>query len=422
MSAAAFDIRAACLALRGQISAGRDYLHTHPELSGQEERTLAWIERRLIQMGLSAVRVDHGGLVCVLDGRGPGKRLLLRADVDALPVPESGRNLTGPKRAVSQAKGVSHACGHDAHTVMLLAALQVLAAHRGDWEGQVVAVFEQGEETSYGVIPLLEYLEEHFDGMDGCFALHVYAGAPEGTLSVQPGYVMCGAAGFDVVLTGKGGHSSRPDLCNNPVDCFVSIYNDLAAVRMRHTDPNDCLTYAVGLLQGGSKSNVIPDSLRFSCLARFFNEDTCGRPFMEAAKAIVEKDAQIYDCGVQYNYIMEPVPGVYNDGACAALAQRSLRRTLGEAAVVPAAPWMASESLSVYHAMYRGVLAFLGIGDGQGYGAPHHSAQFDLNPDSLYLGAAAMVSYALDFLDPGFVPPPQKPAGRVLARFKKELS
>ena len=164
----------------------------------------------------------------------------------------------------------------------------MLSAHREEWTGQIVAVFEQGEETSYGVIPLLEHLEAQFDGMDGCFALHVYAGAPAGALSVQPGHVMCGAAGFDVVLTGKGGHSS-PDLCNNPVDCFVSIYNDLAAVRMRHTDPNDCLTYAVGLLQGGSKSNIIPDSLRFSCLARFFDEETCGRPFLEAAKTIVEK-------------------------------------------------------------------------------------------------------------------------------------
>ena len=155
------DVRTECRALGAQIAADRDYLHAHPELSGQEEQTLAWIERRLTALGLPVDRVEHGGLVTVLDGRGPGKRLV---------------------------EGVSHACGHDAHTAMLLSALQVLSAHREEWSGQIVAVFEQGEETSYGVIPLLEYLEDRFDGMDGCFAIHVYADAPAGTISVQPGY------------------------------------------------------------------------------------------------------------------------------------------------------------------------------------------------------------------------------------------
>ena len=130
-----FDIKAECLALRGQIASDRNYLHAHPELSGQEENTLSWIQARLAGLGLSAVRVEHGGLVCVLDGAGPGKRLLLRADVDALPVEESADNLSGPKRVVSGTAGVSHACGHDAHTAMLLSALQVLWARREGWGG-----------------------------------------------------------------------------------------------------------------------------------------------------------------------------------------------------------------------------------------------------------------------------------------------
>ena len=177
----------------------------------------------------------------------------------------------------------------------------------------------------------------------------------------------------------------------------------------------------MGLLQGGTKSNVIPDSLRFSCLARFFNEESCGRPFLEAAKRIVEKDAEIYDCSVHYNYVMEPIPGVYNDDACADLARRSLSRTLGEEVVVPAGPWMASESMAVYNTLYRGVLAFLGIRDGAGCGAPHHSAEFDLDPRGLSLGTAAAVSYALDFLGDGFIPPPRKQNAGELERLKKQL-
>lgn len=139
-----------CLALRDQIARDRNYLHKNPELSGQEEATMAWIARRLNQLGIRWRTVDHGGLVATLSGSGAGKRLLLRADTDGLPVAENNRNQAGDKRAVSQVPGVSHACGHDAHAAMLLGTLEVLSLHRADWEGELVAVFERGEETAYG--------------------------------------------------------------------------------------------------------------------------------------------------------------------------------------------------------------------------------------------------------------------------------
>lgn len=415
------DAKAACLALQAQIADDRNYLHQHPECSGVEVKTLDWIARRLDELGVGWHLVEHGGLVAELRGRGPGKRLLLRADVDALPVAESDRNCAGEKRVVSQVPGVSHACGHDAHTAMLLGALQVLAAHREEWTGQVVAVFEQGEETTFGVLPLLEALTTEFDDVDGCFALHVYADTPEGTLSVQPGYVMSGALSYDIELTGQGGHSARPDYCRNPIDCFAAIHGDLASARMRCIDPAKCLTHTVGLVQAGSRSNIIPDRLRFAGTARFFEAEACGRPFLEELKRCVAHNAAIYGCEVEYHRLSGPSPGVYNDETCAALAEGCIRAALGGEALRPSPPWMASESLSIYHRLYPGVLGFLGIRNECGCGAPHHAPEFDLRAELLYLGAAAMVAYAQAFLDPDFLPPPRRDAAALLKEIRQQM-
>lgn len=408
------DILKEGMNLKEEIAKNRNYLHVNPELSGKEDKTLRWIEEKLEDMGIAYSIVPKGGIVAVVDGASKGKRILLRSDVDALPVRESSRNLCRPKTVVSSKEDVSHACGHDAHTSMLLGALRVLSEKRAQFSGQIVAVFERGEESAYGVFPILDYLVSNFDGMDGSFAIHVNADVEEGKLSVQPGYVMSGAFGFDVNLTGVGGHSSRPDCCNNPIDCFVGIYNDLAGVRMRHTNPNDCLTYAVSILQSGNKVNVIPEKLRFAFLARFFDRDTCGMAAFNQAKRIIKSNAALYGCKVDYNYIMEPSPGVYNSPQCAKLAEECLSRDLGGSTVVRAQPWMASETLSLYNTLYHGVLAFLGIRNGEGAGAAHHSPEFDMDENMLYIGTEAFLSYTLAFLSDGYIAPERKPVKDIL--------
>ena len=409
------------LKMASEIAGWRDMLHAAPELSGEEDNTLAFVGRQLRQMGIPYFEVERGGLVATLTGRPGSRRLLLRADTDALPVEESASNLAGAKAVCSGVKGVSHACGHDAHTAMLLGALKLLAARRQEWSGEIIAVFERGEETGYGVFPLLRALTERYDGIDGCFALHVYADLPEGSISLQPGWRMSGAVSYDVTLQGAGGHASRPDYCRNPIDCFVSIYQDLASFWMRRTDPNDCLTYAVGLVQAGASSNVIPDSLRFAGTARFLDAERCGLPFREAVQQIVESACKVYGCTAQYNRLSGAIPGVWNDPACAALAEKTAAALYGPQFVRQTAPWMASESLSIYNSLYSGVLGMLGIADGAGFGAPHHSPQFDLNSAALYRGTGCIAGYALAFLDDDFVPPPRKDAKGELLRIAQQL-
>lgn len=412
------DILKEGIGLKEEIAKNRDYLHENPELSGREERTLQWIKEKLHSMEIPFTTVPHGGIVAVLDGVSPGKRLLLRSDIDALPVQENRCNLSKPKTVVSSIENVSHACGHDAHTSMLLGALQVLSDNRNQFCGQVVAVFEQGEEAAYGVFSILDYLAENFDGIDGCFAIHVNADVREGRLSVLPGYVMSGAFGFDVNLRGAGGHSARPDYCHNPIDCFVGIYNDLSGLRMRSTDPNDCVTYGVSIVEAGSKVNVIPGELRFAFMGRFFDLDACGRRVFHQAEKIIESNAAIYECTVDYNYIMQPTFGVYNSPQCAELAKECFSRDLGGGILTEAKPWMASETMSMYNALYHGVLAFLGIQNGKDFGAPHHSPEFDMDENLLYIGTEAFLSYTLAFLSDDYTAPERKSVKDILRKME----
>lgn len=408
------DILKEAAGLKSEIANNRNRLHENPELSGKEEMTLRWLKGKLDGMEVSYTTVQEGGIVAVIHGKAPGKRILLRADIDALPVQENESNLSKHKTVVSSKENVSHACGHDAHTAMLLGALQVLSQNREQFCGEVVAVFEQGEEAACGVFAILDYLTKNFDGIDGCFAIHVNAEVEEGRLSVMPGYVMGGAFGFDVNLRGKGGHSARPDYCNNPIDCFAGIYTGLSGLRMRYSDPDECLTYAVSILEAGNKVNVIPGELRFAFMGRFFDRDSCGKRAFHQAKKIIEGNASIYGCLVDYNYVMEPTIGLYNSPPCTMLAGDCFSRDLGSGILTKAKPWMASETMSMYHALYHGVMAFLGIKNSSGCGAPHHSPEFDMDEKLLYIGTEAFLSYTLAFLSDDYNAPERKPVKEIL--------
>lgn len=388
-----------CQQLQTDTAEIRNFLHKHPEISGAESQTLTFIKSELSSLEIPYIEVDNGGIIAELSSGQDGKTLLLRADIDGLPVQESEYNLKNKKRVISETTGVSHACGHDAHTAILLSALSVLSRHKDYYSGKILAVFERGEETAFGVKALLSHLIDQKVAVDSCFAIHVYSHLAEGKISVEPGYVMSGAVGFDVVITGKAGHSSRPDLCNNPTDCFVSIYNDLASIRMRHTDPSSSFTYAVNLLQGGEKSNVIPHSIRFSVLGRFFDEERTGRPFLEKALQTVELDSTLYDCEYAYNWIMQPTASLFNHLVLSKKATEWFSESLSPDIVTAAAPWMASESYSLYSLMYPSIFCFLGIQNNEGCGADHHTPEFDLNPDKLCLGVEATVIYAINFLN-----------------------
>ena len=193
-----------------QMIADRRWLHEHPELSGQESQTIDYIVKALEELGLSIHIIPNGGVIGVLNEKAAAPCVLLRADVDALPVMESEENLAECRRCISKNPGVMHACGHDAHTAMMLAAARALTAMKEDVPGCVLFVFERGEEKGgRGFLEnLLPYIEEKFD-VGACYAAHVRWDIPTGKIAVMDGAVMAGAFGFDVKIHGKGGHGHR---------------------------------------------------------------------------------------------------------------------------------------------------------------------------------------------------------------------
>ena len=392
-----------------QMIEDRRWLHEHPELSGQERQTLAYITKVLEGLGLVIHCVESGGVIGVLDGAGQGPCVLLRADCDALPIRETPDNLRGPRCCISQNDGVMHACGHDAHMAMLLGAARALAAHREEVPGRVLFVFEQGEEKGgKGFLKnLLPYIDAHF-AVDACYATHVRWDIPAGRVSVSPGAVMTGAFGFDINIHGRGGHGSRPDLAESPIDCFSAIHQQLLALRLRTVEPDKVLTYSLGLVQAGEQGNVIPDTLRFAGTVRTFDTAGTGERFAAAMRQVIDHTCAAQGCTAEYTHFSNPQYEVYNDPTAADLAQRAIRKHLGEDALADCAAWMASESMNAYLKLWPGVLAFTGIrNEALGSGANHHPPQFDVDEAAMLPGAAAACAFALEVLaqkpDFGFV-------------------
>ena len=395
------DLMKLALAQKDYVAALRRYFHEYPELSGLEENTLARIKTELDSLGIPWEEAPQGGVIGRLEGSRPGKTVLLRADVDALPVQESPENGgTAPRTCCSKVPGVMHACGHDAHAAMLLGAARLLSGLREQLAGTLYFTFERGEEAGGNAVPLLEYMQRRGIKPDTCWAIHVYSSMESGTMSVEPGGIMAGNLGFNVTIRGRGGHGSRPDQASSPIDCFNGVYTALNAVRMRYVSPFEPLTMSLGTVQSGTRANIIPGELTFTGTVRCFDREQAGLPFKNAFRRVVEHICAAYDCEAVINRLSGPTLGVVNDPDCAAAAKRALSAAIGSHRVVRHEPWMASESFGLYQkALAPGVFAFLGVRSPETGGAAHHNEQFDLDENALPYGVAATAAYALEMTE-----------------------
>lgn len=376
-----------------RIIAWRRELHRFPEPGGQEERTAALVEDQALRLGLEILRVGNTGRIALLDTGRLGRTVLLRADMDALPVPEHPENLAGKRCCLSENPGYSHACGHDAHTAMLLGAMEVLCRLREELTGRVIFCFESDEENGSGwpmLLPVLEGL-----GIDRCFAIHVLSSLETGKLSIQPGGRMSGMVAVDAEFVGRGGHGSRPDLSVNPVFAAAAALSNLAVAAANRIDPGETLTLGITAIQGGSVFNVIPDRARILGTMRYFKREI-GQIALDMQKSVFDHTAAMYGCTVEYaprnRIYLEPV---VNDPACAAMARANLPAEW----LVDCDPWYASETFSVCMNRWPGALAFLGIkNDDLGSGAEHHNEHFDVDESALWRGTACYVGFAVEAL------------------------
>lgn len=373
----------------------RRWFHENPELSGKEFNTHAKLLEEINKLGLPYEVCATNGIVVTMECGKPGKTIALRADIDALPMPEDAENLACKKVAVSKVDGVAHTCGHDAHMAMMLVAMKVLNEIKAELSGTILICFEEGEETGTGIGGMMDLLKTK--KIDNVWAIHVYAPLEAGKITVQGGPRMAGVCGWSFKLRGRGGHGSRPDLAVNPMYAAAQIVTTLESFWHTHIDIRETVTFSVGKFQCGTQGNIIPEIADVAGSIRFFNMEE-GRK----AKALVEKTiksiAELHNLELVEMHVGF-MGSCINDYKAAEIATRGLTKVLPEGTVVECDPWYASESFSYYLDMAPGVLAFLGIKNPEkGIGADHHNIKFDIDEEAMEIGAKSTVAFAVEML------------------------
>lgn len=377
-------------ALEEYVLSLRRELHANPELSLKEERTCARVCAELEQMGIPFTRLADGCVAGVLQGGKPGKRLALRADMDALPIQEENDL---PWR--SRNDGVMHACGHDGHTAMLLGAARLLVELRAELAGEVVLCFQAGEELGGGADTLIAHLEA-IGGVDRALAMHLWSEIPAGSISVMPGARMAAVDAFDIEVTGRGGHGSRPDRCIDPLKPAAEMLLALSAIPANRVKATDPLVIHIGKMEGGTLRNVFPQSAFLYGGIRYFSSET-RRAAGEQIVMIAEHCARMHGAAAKVTFL-EGAPAVVNDPAAVELAQEVIT---GMPALenIPFEPICASENFSYFLQKFPGFMAFLGSHNPQwGESRQHHHPRFDIDESVLIRGTEFFARYAACFL------------------------
>ncbi len=376
-------------------------IHQHPELSGQEVRTAKLVATQLRAMGID-VRENVGGtgVVGVLKGGKPGAVVALRADMDALPVTEETDlpfKSTVRTTFAGQDVGVMHACGHDAHTSMLLGAAQVLAGIKEQIKGTVVFIFQPAEEGLGGASAMIAQGAMSQPKVDAVFGIHVWPEAP-GSITYKPGGAMAASNGLTITVHGKQTHGAQPWRGVDPIVVASQIVNALQTITSRQTDVSAApAVVTIATIHGGVRGNIIPDSVVMTGTIRTFDE-TMRKDVLMRVKRIAESTAQ----GMGATATVLTPPGadvVYNDPALTARMAPTIARVTGT--VHPNTLWMPSEDFSEYQKKAPGVFYFLGVnkaGVAIEDAAANHSTKFFVNEDALPTGVKAYASLALEYL------------------------
>lgn len=391
------DIRPEIEALNGELLALRRDFHQHPELGGEEFRTAQKVEDYLRACGLDPRRVTPTGVAAALPGSGSGRTLILRADMDALPVSEQ----TGlPFKSAEPGK--MHACGHDGHTAMLLAAAKILSQRRQDFKGQVVFVFQPDEENS-GALPMIEagLLRDH--PADACLGLHLWPALPTGQIGLSAGAVMAGLIQFRVEIKGKGGHTGYPQQAIDPVLCAADVIQSLQMIQTREVSALEPTILVIGKVSGGTASNIIPDTVTLEGTARYLHEDRAN-----AEKNIRARMERIIAgvCSAHrttYAFIvLAASPALVNDPELVEAVRPAAAEVVGGEQNIVRLVTPVGEDFSEFASRVPGVFAFLGCGnEAKGACYPHHHPRFDIDEDALRLGVELHVRTALKVLGAG---------------------
>ena len=375
--------------LEAQAIAWRRHLHAHPELSFAEHETSAFLFELLGGLdGLELERPTETSLVATMRTGRPGKTLALRADIDALPIQEE----TGLEFA-SENPGVMHACGHDGHTAMLLAALNALHERRDELTGEIRFIFQHAEELGPGGAGQLVEAGV-MEGVDMVVGAHLFSLDPLGKVGVLPGPHTAASDVFGIEIRGKGGHGAAPHEAVDPVTAAAQVVSGLQHVVSRVVDPIERAVVSVTQIHAGTADNIIPESVELRGTVRTFSPEVRDA-VRQAMERFANGIAEGHGCTSTFTY-EEGYDSVVNDEEASALVEAAVREELGDDAFFVPPPIMGGEDFSAYLKAAPGAFFIVGAGGEDNY--PHHHPRFDWDESAMRNGIAVFTRVALDYL------------------------
>ncbi len=380
-----------------ELVATRRDLHAHPELGFAEHRTAALVAERLGGLGYAVkTGVGRTGVVGTLRGTGPAGRaertVLLRADMDALPIEEANEVAYR-----STAPGVMHACGHDAHVAIALAVARRLAAARTAWRGTVKFAFQPAEENGNGAATMIADGVLDAPTVDAAFGLHVINTIPIGTIAATSGAIMGSVDDFTIRVRGKGGHAAMPQDTADPILAAAHVVTALQSLVSRTADPFDHLVVSVTRITAGTAPNVIPEEAVLSGTVRTMG----GRlhdEMPDRLTAIANSVAGGLGCSATVDYVRY-TPTTVNDDAMTALVARVAAEVVGAKNVLTGARMLGGEDFAFFLQRVPGCFAWIGSRNTvKGYDAPHHSPRFDIDEEAMLIGVELLERVTREYL------------------------
>ena len=383
------------------IAAVRRDIHAHPELCFKEVRTADVVAQKLTEWGIPIHRgmgvTGVVGIVHGRDGGASGRGIGLRADIDALPMQEFNTFAHASKY-----QGKMHACGHDGHTAMLLAAAQHFAKHR-NFDGTVYLIFQPAEEGGGGARVMIEDgLFEQFP-MQAVYGMHNWPGMPVGTFAVSPGPVMASTSEFKITIRGKGGHAAMPHTGIDPVPIACQMVQTFQTIISRNKKPVDAGVISVTMINAGEATNVVPDSCELQGTVRTFTIEVLDL-IEKRMRQVAEHACAAHDATCEFEFVRNYPPTV-NSPAEAEFARKVMASIVGEERVVAQEPTMGAEDFAYMLQAKPGAYCFIANGEGDhremGHGGGPcmlHNPSYDFNDDLIPLGATYWVKLAEDWL------------------------
>ncbi|MCB9148369.1 MAG: amidohydrolase [Caldilineaceae bacterium] len=378
-------------AIREQLVAWRRDFHMHPELSFQEQRTARVVAQTLEEMGIEVqTGVGKTGVVGYL---GEGAPVIgIRADMDALPIQEEN-----DVPYASQTPGIMHACGHDAHTAMLLGVAKLLSEMPDRPAGQIRFLFQPSEEAAddenkSGAMRMIE--DGALQDVDRTIALHVASDLTAGQIEIASGFTTANEDSFHITLTGTGGHGAYPHQTVDPVFILAQVLNAIQGIRARRIDPTKAGTISIGSIHAGRVSNVIPAKVEITGTMRSFDDETRENLKTELAKTLEVARALGGDFTLN---ISSGYPSTYNDPTVSDLIAQTAREMLGDDALPEPEAGLGAEDFSYMTREAPGAMFMLGA-KYDAKNRPHHTPVFDISEEVLPTGTAMLAEVALRLL------------------------